>query len=128
MLLSYVSVVTSELDRLKRFYVEELGLVELAEWSHEGFRALDVGNAVVLALHSPEAYADMGLVAPPPGSSAPLLTFDPGSRAELHRLHGHLVAREVTVTKEPFETPYGSVQSIYRDVDGNPFRLNTFNP
>lgn len=105
-----------------------LGLVELAEWSHEGFRALDAGSNVVLAVHSPEAYAEMGLEVRPAGASTSLLTFDPGTRAELSRLHAHMVARGVAVVREPFETPYGSLQVIHRDIDGNPFRLNTFTP
>ena len=124
MQLSYVSVVTSDLDGLRNFYVEMLGLVELTAWSHDGFRALEVGTDLVLALHSPEAYAEFGLEAP---SSGPLLTFDPGSAAELLRLHEHMVALGVPVVRAPFETPYGSLQVIHRDVDGNPFRLNTFN-
>lgn len=125
--LSYVSIVSSDLDRLKNFYIEALGLVELADWSHDGFRAIDVGGGIVMALHSPEAYAELGLSVPTSGHVAPLITFDPGSGAELHRLHAQLVSQGVHVVREPFETPYGSLQVIHSDVDGNPFRLNTFN-
>jgi catechol 2,3-dioxygenase-like lactoylglutathione lyase family enzyme len=125
--LSYVSIVSSDLDRLRDFYVEALGLAELSDWSHEGFRAIDLGSGLVLALHSPEAYAELGLTAPTSGHVAPLLTFDPGSGAELHRLHEQFVAQGIDVVREPFETSYGSLQVIHSDVDGNPFRLNTFN-
>jgi catechol 2,3-dioxygenase-like lactoylglutathione lyase family enzyme len=125
--LSYISIVTSDLDRLKNFYIAALGLVEFVDWSHDGFRAIDVGGGTVMALHSPEAYAGLGLAVPAAGQVASLITFDPGSGAELHGLHNELVAQGVPVVREPFETAYGSLQGIYTDVDGNPFRLNTFN-
>lgn len=126
MQLSYVSVVSSDIDRLRDFYVDALGLTELEEWSHDGFRAVAIGPDLVLALHSPGAYGDLGLPLPPDGH-APLLTFDPGDAQQLRRLHEQLVAKDVPTVREPFETPYGSLQVIHRDVDGNPFRLNTFN-
>ena len=126
MQLSYVSIVTERLDELKACYVAALGLDELTEWSHEGFRALLCAPGVVLALHSPEAYKCLGLEPPGEGQVGTVLTFDPGSADELQRLHNDFVARSVPVIRAPFETQYGSLQAIYRDIDGNPFRLNTF--
>ncbi len=128
MQLSYVSIVTARLDDLKNFYVDALGLAELSEWSHDGFRALSVAPDVVLALHSPEAYEELGLEVSEGASGNTLLTFDPGSRSELLRIHAALVDAAVPVVREPFDTPYGSLQVIHRDIDGNPFRLNTFSP
>lgn len=128
MQLSYVSIVTARLDDLKDFYVDALGLEELTEWSHDGFRAVSVASNVVLALHSPDAYEDLGLTVGEGASGNTLLTFDPGGRDELLRLHAALVDSSVPVVRGPFETPYGSLQVIHRDIDGNPFRLNTFAP
>ena len=122
--LSYVSIVSEQLDELKDFYVEALSLTELVDWSHEGFRAVQVDPGVVMAFHSPDALGELGLRGEP--AMTTMLTFDPGSPRELRRLHAELVDRDVLVIREPFDTPYGSVQSIYRDPDGNPFRLNTF--
>lgn len=122
--LSYISIVTDRLDALKDFYVGALGLVELADWSHEGFRAIQVEPGVIVAFHSPAAMSDLGIDAGATVSS--MLTFDPGSVDELRRLHDELGVKGVPVVREPFDTPYGSLQTIYRDLDGNPFRLNTF--
>lgn len=126
MQLSYVSVVTKQLDEMKDFYVQMLGIEELTDWSHDGFRALEVAPNVILALHTPEAFRELGLELGEDDLLATMLTFDPGSVDELHRIHDVLVAANVPVVREPFETPYGSLQVIHRDPDGNPFRLNTF--
>jgi catechol 2,3-dioxygenase-like lactoylglutathione lyase family enzyme len=124
--LSYVSVVTERLDELKDFYCEALGLPEYTDWSHEGFRALQAAPGVVLAFHTPAALGELGLDPGEAGSAPPMLTFDPGGAEELRQVHDRLVARSVPVLREPFSTPYGSLQSIYRDTDGNVFRLNSF--
>ena len=124
--LSYVSIVTERLDELKDFYVSCLGLEEHTDWAHEGFRALRASEGIVLAFHTPGAFAELGLDPATDGAGSSMLTFDPGSTSALHDVHGRLVSRAVPVVREPFTTPYGSTQAIYRDLDGNVFRLNTF--
>lgn len=121
--LSYVSIVTPDLDALRDFYVDVVGLPEHVDWRHDGFRGLDAGGGVVLALHSPEAYAELGLPAVGAGS---LVTFDPGDRVAVDAAHGRLTAAGVRVVREPFDTPYGSYQAVYLDREGNPFRINSF--
>lgn len=124
--LSYVSVVTEQLDELKDFYRDALGLEEHTDWSHEGFRALQAAPGVVLAFHTPAAFEELGLDPMKDVGGTTMLTFDPGGAEALRRMHERLVASAVPVLREPFATPYGSLQAIYRDTDGNVFRLNSF--
>ena len=126
MQLAYVSLVTARLDELKDFYVDVLGFDEMAEWSHDGFRALTVAPGVVLALHEPEGLTELGLDDADVARCGSVLTFDPGSAERLLQLHGRLVDGGSSVVRAPFSTPYGSLQAIHRDPDGNAFRLNTF--
>lgn len=121
--LSYVSIVTDDLDRLRDFYVDVVGLPEHVAWRHDGFRGLDAGRGCVLALHSPEAYAELGLDWSGVGT---LVTFDPGGRAEVDAVGARLAGAGVTVVRAPFDTAYGSRQAVFRDPEGNPFRINSF--
>jgi catechol 2,3-dioxygenase-like lactoylglutathione lyase family enzyme len=126
MQLSYVSIATERLDELKDFYVDALGFEEMAEWSHDGFRALTVAPGVVLALHEAAGLTELGLDDDDVARCGSVLTFDPGSADALLQLHERLVERGAAVVRTPFSTPYGSLQVIHRDLDGNAFRLNTF--
>ncbi len=125
MQVSYVSIVTSDVDWLCAFYTGIVGLTEFEDWRHDGFRALDAGRGCVLALHSRAAYAEMGLEPPADGANT-LVTFDPGSQGAVDAESMRLVMVGVTWVRRPFDTPYGSRQAIFRDPDGNPFRLNSF--
>jgi predicted enzyme related to lactoylglutathione lyase len=124
--LSYVSLVSPEYESLADFYVETVGLSEHVAWRHEGFRALDGGNGVVIGFHSPDSVREIGVALPVGGRLATMLTFDPGDVATLDTLTREFAAAGVTVLREPFDTPYGSRQAVFADPEGNPFRLNTF--
>jgi catechol 2,3-dioxygenase-like lactoylglutathione lyase family enzyme len=123
--LAYISLFATDLDRLARFYVDGLGLVEQEALRTPIFRSLDLGNGTMLALHGAEAYALLGLEARAAASGVrTMLTFDPGSAPAVDEHVEVLTGLGATLVKGPFVTAYHARQAVLADPDGHVVRLS----
>jgi predicted enzyme related to lactoylglutathione lyase len=124
--LSSVNIFTRNLDALVAFYADLFGLAEKTELRSPIYRALDAGGAMV-AFNGFEAYALLKLddFSETSGVKS-LLTFDVSSAAEVARISQDAVKRGAKMIKEPYDTAYGSRQSVLFDPEGNVFRINAF--
>ena len=124
--LSSVNIFARDLEGLTAFYAGLLELAEKTELRSPIYRALDAG-AVMIAFNAFEAYALLKLEDFSQTSGVrSLLTFEVGSADEVARITREAVARGGRVVKEPYDTAYGSRQSVLFDPEGNAFRLNAF--
>lgn len=124
--LSSVNIFARDLDGLVGFYVGLFGLREHADQRGGIYRALD-GGGVAIGFHAAQAYALLNL---DEFSSATgvrsLLTFEVADHGEVGRLTAAAVTAGATVAKPPYDTFYGSRQSVLFDPEGNVFRINAF--
>ena len=126
--LSIASIVTEDIVALSSFYADVFDLRELIEHRSEIFRGLDLAG-VVLGFSPPEVY---GLLKIEEWRDArgtkEYLTFEVSSDAEVEGRSDAAVAQGARLLHEPYETYYGSWQSVLADPDGNVFRINHFRP
>jgi len=123
---SSVNIFARDLDRLTLFYADLFGLREHAEHSGAIYRALD-GGGVAIGFHAAEAYALLNLDEfRSTAGVRSLLTFEVADHSAVARLTAEAVASGATVAKPPYDTFYGSRQSVLFDPEGNVFRINAF--
>ncbi len=124
--LSSVNIFARNLDGLVAFYAELFGLTEKTELRSPIYRALDAGG-VMIAFNGFEAYRLLKLDEPPePAGVKSLLTFEVSGAGDVTRITHEAVARHARLIKVPYDTAYGSRQSVLADPEGNIFRINAF--
>ena len=124
--LSSVNIFTRNLDALAAFYAELFDLNEKTELRSPIYRALDVGG-VMIGFNGFEAYTLLKLEDFSETSGVKsLLTFDVSNAAEVTRISEEAVKRGGKMIKPPYDTAYGSRQSVLFDPEGNVFRVNAF--
>jgi catechol 2,3-dioxygenase-like lactoylglutathione lyase family enzyme len=126
--LSVASVLTDDIVALSGFYADVFGLEEVVEFRTDIFRGLDLGG-VVLGFSPLETYGALGIEdwADARGTRQ-YLTFEVSSSGEVERLSERAVELGARIRHEPYETAYGSRQSVLADPEENVFRINHFRP
>lgn len=124
--LSSVNIFTRNLDALVAFYANLFDLSEKTELRSPIYRALDAGG-VMIGFNGFEAYTLLKLedFSETAGVKS-LLTFEVASRDEVARISREATERGAKTIKEPYDTAYGSRQSVLFDPEGNVFRINAF--
>jgi predicted enzyme related to lactoylglutathione lyase len=124
--LSSVNIFARDLDSLVAFYAGLFGLREHLDQRGPIYRALD-GSGTAIGFHAAEAYALLNLdeFRTTAGVKS-LLTFEVADQSAVARLTAEAVASGATVVKAPYDTFYGSRQSVLFDPEGNVFRINAF--
>ena len=124
--LSIASVIADDIVELSRYYADVFELEELVEFRTDIFRGLDLGG-IVLGFSPPDVYEmlHMNDWSGPQGTKQ-YLTFEAGSDDDVERLTEAAVDRGGRILHEPYDTAYGSRQSVLADPDGNVFRINHF--
>ena len=126
--LSSVNLFARDLEGLVAFYAGLFGLAEKTEQRSPIYRALDAGG-VAIGFNAFDAYRLLNLDGSETAAGVKsLLTFEVEDRAAVARLTGDAVARGATIVKPPYDTAYGSLQSVLFDPEGNVFRINAFQP
>lgn len=121
--LSIVTLFCRDIGKVGDFFCDLFDLTD-GEGRTETFRPLRAGP-LMIALSDWSVYAILGLDAPhEQGGDAALLTFDAGSRDDLHDLFERAKTLGAVVVKDPFVTSYGWYQAVIRDPEGHPVRLN----
>ena len=124
--LSSVNIFTRNLDALVAFYAELFGLIEKTELRSPIYRALDAGGAMI-GFNGFEAYKLLKLEDFSEASGVKsLLTFEVSGAEEVARISHEAIQRGAKMIKEPYDTAYGSRQSVLFDPEGNVFRINAF--
>ena len=126
--LASVNLFARDLDGLVGFYAGLFDLSEAIEQRSPIFRSLDAGG-VAIAFNGMAAYGLLNLEQPaaPVGPSF-MLTFEVESHAAVDTLTKRATERGAVGVKPPYDTAYGSRQSVLRDPEGNVFRINAFTP
>jgi predicted enzyme related to lactoylglutathione lyase len=124
--LSSINIFTRNLDALVEFYAELFDLPEKTELRSPIYRALDAGGTM-LSFNGFEAYKLLKLddFSDTTGVKS-LLTFDVAGAGDVARISQDAVRRGAKMIKEPYDTAYGSRQSVLFDPEGNVFRINAF--
>ncbi|PZQ88689.1 MAG: glyoxalase [Leifsonia xyli] len=121
--ISYVNIISSDIDRLGKFYSTLLELEEIVESRTDLFRGYKAGTAS-LGISAEGAYDLLNLTKQQGSGERNLLTFNVPSPKELRALTEKAQKLGGSLVKAPFETYYGWFQSVLRDPDGNAFRLS----
>ncbi len=126
--LSSVNLFALDIESLAAFYSGLFDLPEKLEQRSSIYRALDAGG-VAIGFNGYEAYRllDLGGAGEPAGVRS-LLTFEAADHAAVQRLTETAIARGAVLVKGPYQTAYGSRQSVLFDPEGNVFRINAFQP
>jgi predicted enzyme related to lactoylglutathione lyase len=126
--LSSVNLFARDLAGLTSFYADLFDLPEQMELRSPIYRAIAIGD-VLIGFNGYEAYGLLHLEAPAePAGVKSLLTFEVADHASVARLTVLAAERGGQVVKPPYDTAYGSRQSVLRDPEGNVFRINAFTP
>ena len=126
--LSSVNLFVRDLEGLVAFYAELLALPERIDVRSPIYRSLDAGGTAI-GFNGYEAYSLLNLDNERATAGVKsLLTFEVADRAAVTRLADEAVGRGATIVKAPYDTAYGSRQSVLRDPEGNVFRINAFAP
>lgn len=124
--LSSVNILARDLDGLVAFYAGLFGLQEHLDQRGQIYRALD-GGGVAIGFHAPEAYDLLNLDNYRSAAGVrSLLTFEVADHDAVARLTAQAEASGATLVKAPYDTFYGSRQSVLFDPEGNVFRINAF--
>lgn len=121
--LSYLNILTADIDRLAIFYATLFGLEEIVESRSPIFRGLRTEGASI-GFSAPAAYEMLGLTPFEGNGDRTVLTFDVKERGEVDRLTEVGVAMGAQQARAPFTTYYGWYLSVLRDPDGNAFRIS----
>lgn len=108
---------------LIRFLVEALGFSETVVYGegdivHHAELAWPPGGGIMLGSVRPDEHE--GTVTAPGAFSAYVVTGDPDA------LHARAAARGATITKEPYDTDYGSRDFAITDPEGNHWTFGTY--
>jgi len=123
---SSVNIFARDLDGLIAFYADLFGLSENLDQRGPIYRALD-GGGVAIGFNAFDAYRLLNLDSfPEPAGVKSLLTFEVTDHDAVERLTVQAEAAGATVIKAPYDTFYGSRQSVVSDPEGNIFRINAF--
>ncbi|WP_157216331.1 VOC family protein [Flavisphingomonas formosensis] len=124
MTLTYVTFLSTNVDRLAQFYVDALGLEEIEASRDHRYREVIAGGCKIGFAYA-GAYETLGLAedANPTGFRS-VLTFAVGSVAEVGPGADRAVAAGATLVKPGFDTFFGQHQAVLRDPDGNVFRIS----
>ena len=124
--LSSVNIFARDVDGLVAFYAGLFGLRENLNQRGPLYRALDGGGAAI-GFHAAEAYDLLNLAEyRSPAGVKSLLTFEVTGHDAVARLTAQAEAAGATLVKAPYNTFYGSRQSVLFDPEGNVFRINAF--
>jgi predicted enzyme related to lactoylglutathione lyase len=124
--LSSVNIFAQNLDALVAFYADLFDLAEKTELRSPIYRALDVGGTMI-GFNGFEAYKLLKLEDFSETSGVKsLLTFEVAGAGEVARISQESMKRGAKMIKEPYDTAYGSRQSVLFDPEGNVFRINAF--
>lgn len=124
--LSSVNIFARNLDGLVAFYAGLFGLRENLGQRGPIYRALD-GGGTAIGFHAAEAYDLLNLADQRSATGVKsLLTFEVADHDTVARLTAQAEAAGATVIKAPYDTFYGSRQSVLFDPEGNAFRINAF--
>ncbi len=122
--LCFVNLFCRDIDVVFAFYQSLLGLEEIVESRSPMFRGLRTGAASI-GFSGHEAYGLLDLEeATTGGGDRALLTFELPDREAVDASTQQALLLGATLVKAPFETYYGWYQSVLRDPEGHPFRLN----
>ena len=125
--LACVNVFVHDLDGIVSFYAGLFALKERVEQRSPIYRALDAG-AIDIGFNAVEAYGLLNIDPASPTGTSFMLTFDVGARSEIARLVRLAQHLGAILVKAPYDTAYGARQAVFRDPEGNVFRINAFQP
>lgn len=126
--LSSVNIFARDLDRLVAFYVGLFDLRENLDQRGPIYRALD-GGGTAIGFHAAEAYDLLNLAEYRSATGVKsLLTFEVADHDAVALLTEKARAAGARVIKGPYDTFYGSRQSVLFDPEDNVFRINAFTP
>ena len=124
--LSIASVVADDIVALSAFYADVFDLEEVVEHRSEIFRGLDLAG-VVLGFSPAEVYELLKIEDwRDARGTKQYLTFEVAADAEVDCRSELAVASGARLMHKPYETYYGSWQSVLADPEGNVFRINHF--
>ena len=123
---SSINIFARDLDRLVSFYADLFGLAEKQDQRGPIYRALD-GGGVAIGFNAVAAYRLLGLddLRTVAGARS-MLTFEVEDAGDVERLTLQAEALGAVIVKAPYDTAYGSRQSVAVDPEGNVFRINAF--
>ena len=124
-MLASINLFVRDLESMVAFYSGLFEMTERVEQRSSIFRALAAGS-VDIGFNGREAYRLLNLEATEPAGTAFMLTFEVSHHAEVERLTQKAADRGAEIVKAPYDTAYGSRQSVLRDPEGNVFRINAF--
>ena len=124
--LSSVNIFARDLDGLIAFYAALFDLRENLDQRGPIYRALD-GGGTAIGFHAAQAYDLLNLVDyKSTAGIKSLLTFEVADHDAVARLTAEAETAGAQVIKAPYDTFYGSRQSVLFDPEGNVFRINAF--
>ncbi len=122
--LSFASYLAQDIEALSAFYASVFDLAEVEELRSDIFRGLQVGEVVV----GFSAHAAYELLSIEPWADArgtcQYLTFEVESDALVTAKTELAIEHGAELRHEPYETYYGTFQSVLADPEGNIFRIN----
>ena len=126
--LSSVNIFARDLDALVTFYAGLFGLRENLDQRGPIYRALDAGSTAI-GFHAAEAYDLLNLADYRAATGVKsLLTFEVADHEAVARLTEQAQAVGARLIEGPYDTFYGSRQSVLFDPEDNVFRINAFTP
>ena len=128
MRITYTTYFARDVDRLAEFYVDGLGLEEIAASRDARYREVIAGQ-IKLGFAYQGAYAmlDMADEAEPTGLRG-VLTFDVGDVERVGPAVAKAVAVGASLVKPAHASFFGTWQAVLRDPEGNAFRLSAALP
>lgn len=128
MKLSYASVIARDIAALCDYYAAVLDAPVLVDHATPIYRAIDLGGTT-LAFSGEVVYVMLGIEGwTPAEGTRQYLTFGVDNEDELDARTKAAVAAGGLLLKGPYDTSYGSYQSVLADPEGNVFRLNYARP
>jgi predicted lactoylglutathione lyase len=121
--LFYVNVFAKDMVALADYYQRLFDLEEITASRSDYFIGFESGRCCI-GFSSQAAYELLSLTQAESQTDTVLTTFGASSREAVDAQSKVAVELGGTLVKAPFETYYGWYQSILRDPEGNPFRIN----
>jgi predicted enzyme related to lactoylglutathione lyase len=121
--LFYVNIFARDMVALADFYQRLFDLEEITVSRSEYFIGFESGGCCI-GFSSQAAYELLALTQAGSQTDTVLTTFGASSREDVDAQSKRAVELGGMLVKAPFETYYGWYQSVLRDPEGNPFRIN----